>query len=635
MLIEDVASFLQAVPPFQFLDEDVLRAVADKMSLEFYPKNTVILKQDGPPSDSLLVIKKGGAKVFVRSDDGEEVLTDYRGEGDLIGYLSLFSGDKSRANVMTVEDTICYVIDRDTMQKLQDSQPVIRDFFHKSLVSKYVDKTFREIHGRHMMFGSTDKLMFTTTVGELATREVLSVHKDSSIQKAAEIMSKHKVSSIVLVDTDSVPIGIITDRDLRDKVTAKGRNAGDKAGDIMTPSLIKADAGEYCFEALLKMLRYNIHHLLVVEEGRLKGIITNHDLMMLQGKSPLSFAKDIESQFTLEGLAAVSIKVNTVVGLLLKEDVRAGNIMKIISELNDRLVKKILDIAEKKLGLPPLAYCWIAFGSEGRKEQTFKTDQDNAIIYTDPATPSQGEAAEAYFQKFAEFTRDGLLKCGFPACPADNMASNPEWRRPLSVWKQYFSSWIGRPTPEALLKSLIFFDFRPLYGDLSLAYELRAYLIQTLKGQNIFLARMCAVIVKNRPPLGFFKTFIVDKGGEHKNELNLKISGTGPLVDVVRLLSLEAGIAETSTLERLERMKDNHPIVKELGEELANAFEFINLLRIQNQMERMEQSGSPDNFINPDTLSNLEKRTLKESFQIISRVQDAIADLYGPGMVGG
>lgn len=636
MLLDDTINFLKDIPPFLFLEPEAIRSLAAKMSLEFYPQNTIILKQDGPPSETLLVIKKGGVKVFIRSGDGEEVLTDYRGEGDLIGYLSLFSGDKSRANVATVEDTICYVISKETIQALYDSEPVIREFFHKSFVNKYVDKTFKEMHSKTLMIGGgTDTLMFTTTVGELATKGVASVSKEVSIQEAAGIMSTSRISSIVLTDANTVPVGILTDRDLRDKVVAKGRDTSEKVSSIMSPSLIKAEAREYCFEALLKMLRHNIHHLLVVDDGKLKGIITNHDLMMLQGKSPLSFAKDIESQFTIEGLIPVSLKVNTVVKLLLKEGVRAGNISKIISELNDRVVRKVLEIAEKKFGQPPLPYCWIVFGSEGRKEQTFKTDQDNAIIFANPSSPEEKEKAKKYFHTFAGFVKDGLLKCGFPECPAGNMASNPDWCQPLSVWKGYFGDWISRPTPEAVLKSLIFFDFRPLHGDFSLAEDLRMQLIKILKDQNIFMAKMASVITKNRPPLGFFKTFIVEKSGEHKDEVNLKINGTGPLVDVVRFMTLEAGISETSTLERIEKLKDIHPTVRDLGEELANGFEFITLLRIHHQIASIEKSGAPDNFLNPNKLSNLEKKMLKEAFQVISKAQDSIAEQYGPGMVGG
>jgi len=632
MIIEEIIDFLKNVPPFQVLDEAALRRVAGDISVEFYPKGHTILHQDGPASEYLKIIKKGGVKVFIKSDE-EEIVIDYRSEGDAFGFLSLVSGDRSRANVVAVEDTIAYLINRKTITGLLDSNPAFTEFFLKSFLNKYIDKTYREMHNKSLLYGGGDKLLFTTPVGELATKDVVTASQDITIKEAAEIMSEKRISSLVLVDSEGVPVGIVTDRDLRDKIVSKGRDIKDKVSSIMSVSLIKAEAREYCFEALLKMIRYSIHHLIVVDEGRLKGIITNHDLMMLQGTSPISIAREIESQQTIEGLVPAAGKINAIIRILLKEGAKASNITRIITEINDRLVRNILEIAERKYGRPPVEYCWIVLGSEGRKEQTFKTDQDNAIIYDNPASEKDEAEIRKYFSEFTGFVRDALVSCGFPLCPAGYMASNARWCQSSNSWKEYFSRWISNPTPEAVLLSLIFFDFRPIHGNLKLAEDLRVHLENNLKNQNIFFAKMAGVITKNRPPLGFFKSFIVEKSGEHKDELNLKLRGIGPLLDIARLFALERGIRETSTLERIKALRGKHPIISELGAELEQAFEFISLLRVHHQIEQIEGSASPDNFINPDRLSNLEKKSLKESFQLIFKVQDAIIEIYRPGMV--
>lgn len=629
IIIEEAISFLKSAPPFQFLDEHSLAAVAGKLSMDFYPKDTIILKQAGAPSEYLHIIKKGGVKVYIETDD-EEVVIDYRGEGDNFGFLSLIGKDKVRANVKAIDDTICYMIDKNTVLKLLSENADFTEYFLKSHLTKYIDNTYREMHNKSFFYGGSDRLLFTTQVGEIAAREVITAKESMSIQEAAQIMAEHKISSLIIADTADLPVGIVTDRDLREKVVAKGRDVDEPVKNIMSIPLIRVDAKDYCFEAVLKMIKHGIHHVLVIRDGRLDGVITNHDLMLLQGTSPLSFAKDIENQQSIDGLVPVSRKINKVVSLLLKEGAKASNITKIIAELNDRLVKKVLEFAEKRYGKPPVPYCWISFGSEGRKEQTFKTDQDNAIIYADIAN----EQTEAYFREFSIFVKDGLLKCGFPQCPADYMASNPNWRQPLSAWKNLFAKWINSPTPEAILKSLIFFDFRPLHGDFSLALDLREYLNKILKDQNIFFAKMAAVITKSKPPLGFFRTFIVEKDGEHKDAINLKFSGIGMLVNIVRFCALESGVSETSTLERIKALKEIHPVIREIGDELEQAFEFIMLLRIHHQIEQMGNKHEPDNFIRPDTLSSLEKKTLKESFQAISKVQDIIIEQYKAGMVG-
>ena len=318
------------------------------------------------------------------------------------------------------------------------------------------------------------------------------------------------------------------------------------------------------------------------------------------------------------------------ISLLLKEGAKASNITRIITEVNDILLKKILQIAEKKFGQPPVSYCWIVFGSEGRKEQTFKTDQDNAIIYENAKAEGREEEIQRYFSIFSSFVSDSLIQCGFPKCPANYMASNPMWCQPLNIWKKYFSTWIYSPTPEAVLNSLIFFDFRPVYGDQSLSDSLRDSLRAMLEREGIFLGYMANMIIKNVPPVGFFKSFIVEKGGEHKDELNLKIKGIAPLVDIIRLFSLEKGVKETSTLERIVALKGIHSIVKDYAEELEHAFEFIMLLRIQHQYEQIESGRAPDNFINPNNLTNLERKTIKDAFNLISKIQDIIIEKYKP-----
>jgi len=627
MVIEEVITFLKKVPPFQFLDEEVLNTIASRVSIEFYPKDTLILKQEGVPSEYLRIIKKGSVKVFVRTKDNEEVLIDYRGEGDSFGFLSLVSGDRSRANVVAAEDTICYLIDKESVFQLLEKNPSLTEFFLKSFLNKYIDRTYKELRSRSLLIGGGDKLLFVTPVKEIIARLPVTAPSDISIKEAAQIMSKNRISSLVLLDGDA-PVGIITDRDLRDKVVAKGKDINEPVSSIMSVSLIKVDANEYCFEALLKMVRFNIHHLLVVEDGTLLGIVTNHDLMLLQGTSPISIAREIEIQQSIEGLEAISRKINQIIGLLLRDGAKATSITRIITELNDRLVKKILEIAERRFGRPPLPYCWIVFGSEGRREQTFRTDQDNAIIFADPETQEDEKKAREYFTVFTDFVKNSLLKCGYAPCPAGYMASNPQWCQPLKTWKKYFSSWISEPVAESVLKSLILFDFRGLYGDINLADDLRNYLGTLLEGNKVFLGYMANAIIKNRPPIGFLKSFVVEKTGEHKDELNLKVKGIAPIVDIVRLFSLEKNIKETSTVERINILKDKHTIVKDYADELLHAFEFMMLLRIHHQFEQIESGSNPDNFINPNRLSNLEKRTLKEAFNLISKLQDTLIERY-------
>ncbi len=625
-IIEDTIEFLKTVPPFEFLDTEVLNSIAVKTSMEYYPKGTHILIQDGSPSEFLYIIKKGGIKVY-RKVDTEEITIDFRSEGNSFGFVSLISGDKSRANVVAIEDTICYLIPKNTILNLMNKYPEVRDFYLKSFMNIYLDKKYAEETSKKTLTATFDKILFTTTVEEIASKNVISVPEHTPLREAARIMCENGISSLVIMNSEGIPVGIITDKDLRRKVVAAARDVNEPVKNIMSFPIINVDAKDYCFEAIVRMLKYNIHHLLVIKNGQIGGIITNHDIMMLQGFSPVTIVRDIEMQQSIEGIISTSKQITNLVGNLLQQGAKASNITRIITEINDRIVRKIAQFAEREFGPPPVPYCWIVFGSEGRKEQTFKTDQDNALIYSDPPE-GQEESIRKYFLEFAHYIKDSLLKCGFPACPGDIMASNPKWCQPLKIWKKYFSQWIYTPKGELITLSNIFFDFRAIYGELSLEESLRDYLLNTVKDQKIFLGYLANLAVKNKPPLGFFKTFVVEKSGEHKDKLNIKIKGIAPIVDIVRLFSLEKGIRETSTLERIEALKNKHGVVKDYAEEIIYAFEFLMLLRIKHQYEQVIQGIMPDNFIDPETLSNLEKKLLKDTFHLISKLQDILIERY-------
>lgn len=633
MIIEEVIEFLKKSPPFQFLSEEELRGIALNLTMEFYPKGTLILKQGEKDTEALRIIKKGAVKVFIKDKTGEEVIIDYRGEGDNFGLWSIVSGEGQKTNVIATEDTICYLLSKDKVLNLLDKSALLSEYFLKSHLSKYLDKTLKEMIQRSLTVSEGDKILFTTRIEDIASKNVVTVHTDSSIQEAALTMAQNRISSVVVIDDLGLPAGIVTDRDLREKVVAKGRGVHEPIKNIMSLPLIRIDADDYCYEAILKMIRHKIHHLLVIKDGRLIGVLTNHDLMLLQGTSPLSIAQEIESQHTISGLVPITKKMTRLISLLLKEGAKATNIARIISEINDSLIRRILEISEKKLGKPPVPYCFIVYGSEGRKEQTFKTDQDNAIIYSDPRNEKEAVYIREYFENLSNFIINSLLECGFPLCSGNYMANNPKWCQPLTVWKKYFTDWILEPTPEAILSSVILFDFRPVYGDENLATELRNHLLDTLVNHDIFLVQMARMTVNVRPPIGIFRTFVVEKSGEHKDQLNLKFRCIAPILNIVRLFALEKRIPETSTIDRIKKLKDTHDTVKEFGDELEHAFEFLMLLRLQHQLAQIEKGYMPDNFINPNQLSNLEKRTLKDVCNLISDIQELIEQRYLLGRI--
>ena len=319
-----------------------------------------------------------------------------------------------------------------------------------------------------------------------------------------------------------------------------------------------------CFDVLLHMMTTGIHHLAVERRGQLIGVVTSHDIMLLQGHSPYYLFKEIRGQQKISGLYELAKKIPEVIRGLIKEGAKAGNITQMIAILNDHILERMLTLLEEELGPPPVAYCWLLMGSEGRREQTFKTDQDNAILYADPKNDKEKKTAESYFKTFAEKAIGHLVNCGYPLCPGEIMATNPKWYQPLSVWKRYFTRWITLPDPQELLHATIFFDFRSGFGEHSLARELRQHLNSEATKQDIFLFHLARQCLSTPIPLSFFKNFIVDKDGEHKHRLDIKQKGLTPFVNFARVLSLKHGISETNTLARLKALHDADLLAREM-----------------------------------------------------------------------
>ena len=623
--------FLKKQHPFKLLDDQSLAKLVSCLAMVLYPAGTHILSQGDEPSGSLYIIKEGSVTIYARTGPGQENVIDFRGAGDTFGFLSIREGMRLDVSVKTESATICYVADKACVMKLLDEHPALREYLLPSYFPKQEDSQALLPPALNFYREGSDRILFTTPVRDLATRDVVTARTDVSILDAAGLMSAHRTGALVIVDDAGGPVGIITNTDLRDKAMACRKDPSSPVADIMSSPLYSVEGGDFCFEAVLKMVSHNVHHLVVTKAGRLTGIISSRDLMVLQITSPLMIVREIENQSSVEGLASASAKILRLISLLLGEGATAESIIRIITDVNDRIERKILDFAVKTLGPPPLPFCWIVYGSAGRKEQTFKTDQDNAVVYADPRSEGEAQQAEDYFGRLADFVVNAFLRCGFTLCPGDFMATNHQWRQPLSVWKKYFSTWLQTPTDKAIHHAANLFDFRGLYGDLQLAADLKKHLTVSLAEKRLFLKAMANLVTDYRPPIGLFGSLIVEKSGEHANRIDLKKSCLTPIINIIRLSAFECNIPETGTFERLSVLKTAHATISTVGDDLAHALEFISLLRIRRQLEQVSMGATPDDFINPKRLSSFEQRNLKQICRLLSRLIDDITKKYEVG----
>jgi CBS domain-containing protein len=620
-ITEAAVAFLKTVPPFQFLSAADLTDLARHMTLEYFPKDTVILSAGRRASESLYIVQKGGVKLGLRTQVGKEMAFDYRSEGELFGVLSFLGRDVARLDVTAIEDTLCYSIPGVVMEELTSQHAEVKDYLYRISITRYMDRSLKELQQQTQLMGDTERLLYSLAVKDVVGAHAAVCPEQTTIRDAAQLLVRMEATCVAVVGEDGRAVGVVTDRDFTSRVAAPALSLDLPVTQIMSAPVISVESTARLFQAMLVMLSHDIQHVLVTENGLPKTVLSSHDLMLLQGKSPLSVSRHLEQQKTVEGLADAQKRITELLPLLLREGAKASYITRVVAEINDRLLAKILDLAHAELGPPPVPYCWVALGSEGRREQTFKTDQDNALIYADITA---GQPAGAYFEKLANFVRDALERCGYPPCTGDFMASNPRWRQPLAVWKNYFRAWLTEAEYHSVEDALILFDIRPVAGDATLFAELAAHNRELLREAKFFKSILGRITIENKAPLGFFRTFVVERSGDHKEELDLKTFGTGPIVNAARLFALDAGVEATNTVDRLAGAQSLSYVDDTLRRELLESFEFLTLLRLEQQLQQSRTGRALNNYIRPAALTHLQRSLIKEAFQTIARMQALI-----------
>ena len=430
----------------------------------------------------------------------------------------------------------------------------------------------------------------------------------ATVAQAAQAMQSARAGSVLV---SSEPTGIVTDRDLRGRVLAQGLGPETPITQIMTRPLKTINFDSTAFAALRLMLEENIHHLPVVEEGKIVGVVSSSDLLFQQASNPIYLRGVIDNLEKPGDLAHYAAEIAALVDAFFRGGLAAIQISQIVSSLNDALVKRLLALTLAKLGAAPTPYAWIVFGSEGRLEQTLLTDQDNALIYAEDSAPAQ-----AYFAAVAKEVVDGLIQAGFPPCAGGFMATN--WCKSLAAWQELFSQWTRRPKPEAVLDAAIFFDFRRVAGTLSV--QSLEHIIAAAKSQQLFLAHMARGALDFYPPLGFFNRLRTEDG-----KVDLKKSGIMPVVALARVAALAAGSRERPTLERLRVVPASGAFLsREDATALSEIFPFLFNLRLQQQLNSVAAKRAIDHSVPLAELSNLARRHLKEAFLVIKRIQDGV-----------
>ena len=466
--------------------------------------------------------------------------------------------------------------------------------------------------------------LMTAPVRSLIKREPVTLPPHTPIHEAARVMSEKRVSSVLLVEQDHL-FGLITDRDLRNRVLATGLDAARPVADIATLAPLTIDVQNPAFDALLLMARHNIHHVPVLDGQRIVGMITATDVTDQHSTSAVYRAGEVYKQTTVDGLKAASGRIKRLQQSLASAQASAYSSGHIITAITDAITSRLLQLAEIQLGPAPVDYVWVAAGSQARNEQTAKSDQDNCMVLDNRYDEAQHGA---YFKAMAQFVCDGLDACGYIYCPGEMMAMTDTWRQPQHRWAGYFARWTSVPEPKALMLTCVFFDLRAIHGNSSLLDDLRRDVLARTKGNTLFLAHMVGNALQHQPPLGVFKGISAIRSGEHKGKVDLKHTGVVPIVDLARVYALAGGHEAVNTHDRLVSAAAGGAISEQSARDLRDALEFLAFTRIQHQARQIAAGQPPDNFLPLTDISNFERSQLKDAFTVVQSLQNVIGQRY-------
>ncbi|AHF04935.1 cyclic nucleotide-binding protein [Marichromatium purpuratum 984] len=610
----EIQEFLAGRPPFDQLPEEALAQLPRRLQVRYVRRDSAF-----PPEDEdgprLYILRRGA--IELRNDDDE--LIGKLAEGDLYDLRCRDDSDRYRATA--VEDTLVYALPCGELQALRERHAGFAEHFEQS-ISNRLRKALDVV--RDTPPSGTG--LMTVRVRSMINRAPISTGPETSIREAAGIMSEHRVSSLLIMEGEHLA-GMITDRDLRSRCLAAGLPSERPVREIMTERLHSIEPDTLGFEALLTMTRLNVHHLPVIERGRVMGLVSSTDLTRFQSANAVYLVGDIHRAESLETLVEIGSRIPELQVHLVTAGATAHQVGQAISTITDAITRRLLELAEAELGAPPVPYCWMVGGSQARREQSSHSDQDNALLLADEAGPEH----DAYFAALARFVNDGLHACGFIYCPGDVMASNPKWRQPLRIWHDYFATWIVKPEPLALMLASVFFDLRPLHDPASLFEPLQQRMLERTRANRIFIAYMAANALKYRPPLGFFRNIVLIHGGDHDHTFDIKHRGTVPIIDLARVYALSAGLTETNTRERLRAAAECGALSRDGAANLVDASEFISTLRMRHQAHQLRRGAKADNFLSPDELSPLERGHLKDAFLLINTMQESLGQRHQAG----
>ena len=623
MLLSATVEFLCAFPPFDHMEVDALHFLAEHLKLAYYPRETVIVSPESGTVLVLRIVQRG--KVLARQVNEVSVMEQSAltfGAGDVFPIGSV-TAQRASTNIYTaLEDVFCFELAAEDFFVLMQKSPAF-NLFCTQYIASLLNQSHRQLQIRFSQRVAEQQTMNSPLTSIVKTAPT-AVTPKTPVRTVVELMAGSNIGSIIVVDSESRPLGIFTQSDVLKRIVLTGASLDIPIQEVMSPSPHMLPLTASAHDAALDMVMHGVHHVLAVDEGgRLKGVVSERDLFTLQRVGLSQIRQMIDTATSIDVLLQASHDVRQLSLNMFAQGVGAEQITQFISALNDTLTRRIIELNLDRYDLYGIDWAWLAFGSEGREEQTFSTDQDNGIVFICTDIMDR-EHTQLRMLELARDVNADLDRCGFPLCSGKIMAGNPELCLTLEEWEERFADWIRTPNPQALLNATIFFDFRSLYGQHNLADRMRLSILRRARGNPIFLRMLAGNALSVQPPLGMIRDFATDLDPEHRGTIDLKKFGSRLFIDAVRVFALANNIWATNTVRRIKQVAPLINLSSANAAAVIDAFNFIQHLRLRHQHSDQQEGRESDNFVRPDDLNEVERRILKEAFRQARKIQQQL-----------
>lgn len=626
--MENLIPLLQRTPPFSLLSESVLSEVAESMQKKIFPKETLAYRQEVTELQGVDIIMEGEYQTFFFDASQNKRCIEIHHSPYCFGGISVvLNRVRALKSVMVKKGTVVYTLPKNEFMELCNANEEFFHYFTSDFGKKMLDEEFAHFVKTPASFEESyfaaDQL-YSRKIESIAYKDIVSCSENTPIFEAARIMAQNKVSCLFIrSEADQHIVGYATDITLRDNVIARCVDPQKPVSEVMDNPIVSISNDAYLYEAVLMMFKTKTRYLLVEKDGEMVGFLSRNRLLSEQAQSPLVFIQSVKQAGNTAELRKKWLQVPDMINQLLGRGVHGEIASQIITTIADTITIKVIENVIRQIGKPPARFVFMVTGSEGRKEQTLSTDQDNGIIYEDKANEHR-EMVREYFLDFAKRVSDDLNTIGFVYCKGEFMASNPKWTHSLSHWKRNYEEWINETVPENAMKFSTLFDCRYIYGEEAIIAELKDFIQEQLRVPN---ERFFSFIAKNalqyEAPLTFFKRIKTQTIG--KAEVFDIKTAMSPIVDLLRVYALKHTIDSENTGERMKKLYEAGVFSKEQYQELHHSYYYLMALRLKNQVYQINiEKKMPDNYIEISRLTKIERVTLTEIFKTISNFQQGI-----------